>query len=73
MWRVLLATYVQTWLVINHLVEGCESLLQKVESSCTFSKLCTYCAFYRPKANLFCSPRVILSNQKSVFSQLATT
>ena len=46
-------------------------------------KVFSSCAFYRPKANLFCSKwrnsrvwrdsRLILSNQKSVFMQLATT
>ena len=52
MLRVLLATYVQTWLVINHLVAGCENLLQKVESSCNFfNKTCTCCATNRYKAN----------------------
>ena len=51
MLRVLLATYVQTRLVINHLV-GCENLLQKVESSCTFfNKTCTCCAINRYNAN----------------------
>ena len=30
--------------------------MQKVESSSTFwNKICTWCAFYQPKANLFCS------------------
>ena len=64
---------------------GCEELLHNwVESSSTFcNQICTCCAFYRPKANFFCSKwlkscvwrdsRVILSNQKSVFEQLATT
>ena len=61
-------------------VAGCESLLQKVERSSAL--WCTCCAFYRPKANLFCSKwpnsrvwsdfRVILSNRNLVFMQLAT-
>ena len=43
------------------------------------NKICTYCAFYRPKPNLFCSKRgksnvwrdyrAILSKQKSVLTQ----
>ena len=34
-------------------------VLEKVERSCTFcSKLGSCCAFYRPKANLFCSKYV---------------
>ena len=56
----------------------------KIESSSTFcNKLCKCCAFYPPKANLFCSnlrnscvwrdSGVMLSNQKSVFTQLAVT
>ena len=56
----------------------------KIESSSTFcNKLCKCCAFYPPKANLFCSNLrnscvwrdscVMLSNQKSVFTQLAVT
>ena len=35
-------------------VVGCKKLLQKVESSTTFShKICTYWAFYRPKVNSY--------------------
>ena len=74
----------QTCLVTNQVVAGCKTLLQKVERNSTFSKkISTCCAFYRLKANLFCgkwwesSVRldscVILHNQKSVFTQLATT
>ena len=75
---------VQTCLATNRVVEGCEKLLEKVDSSSTFcNKLCTCCVFYRPKANLFCSnwrkspvrrDCVILSNQKSTVevSTLAT-
>ena len=47
------------------------------------NKICTFCAFYRPRANFFCSEwrnsrlwrdsRVILCNQKSVFTQFPTT
>ena len=46
---------VQTCLVTNQVLAGWEKLLQKAESSSTFwSKICTCCVFYRPKANLFC-------------------
>ena len=66
----------------NQLVAGCENLLQKVESCSTFcNKTCTCCAFYRRRPKLFCSKwrnsrdgvnsRLLLSNQKSVFTQLA--
>ena len=59
-----------------------EMLLQKAQSSSPFwNKICTCCAFYWPKANLFCSnwsnsyvwrdSRIFLSNQKLVFSLLA--
>ena len=47
------------------------------------NKICTFCAFYRPRANFFCSQwrssrlwrdsRVILCDQKSVFTQFLTT
>ena len=77
-------THIQICLATNQVFAGCEKLLQKVESSSTFcDKICTCCAFYRPKANLFCTKWhessvwrdscVILSNQKSVFTQLAAT
>ena len=77
-------THGQTCIATKEVVVGCEKLLQKVESSSTFcNKICTCCASYRPKANLFCnkwriSPvrsdsHVILSNQKSVFKQPAAT
>ena len=57
---------------------------EKVGSSSTFcNKICTCGALYRPMANLFCNKWrnshekhdscVIFSNQKSVFTQLATT
>ena len=76
--------HVQTYLATNHVVSGWKTLLQKVESSSTFcNKICTCCASYRPKANLFCNKwrisrvgsdsHVILSNQKSVFKQPAAT
>ena len=43
-------THHQTCLVTNQVVAGCEKLLLKVESSSTFyNKICTCCAFYRPK------------------------
>ena len=62
---------------------GCEKLVLIDEGSSTFcNKIWTRCAFHRPKANLFCNKwrnshfwrdsRVLLSNQKSVFRQLAT-
>ena len=61
-------------------VTGFENLFQKVASGSTFSdKICTCCAFYRPKANLFCSKsrvwrdaRVILLNRNSEVSIHAT-
>ena len=79
-----LTTHGQTCLATNQVVAGCEKLLQKVESNSTFcNKICLCCAFYGPKANLFCSKlrnatvrrdsRTILSNQKSVFTQLTVT
>ena len=56
-------TLVQTCLATKEVVAGCEKLLQKVESSSTFcNKICTCCAFYRFKANLFCNkwhPRLV--------------
>ena len=78
-------TYVQTCLAANEVAAGCENVLQKLESTFTFyNKIFTFCAFYQPKANLFCrkwrksgvkrDSRVILSNQKSwLFTQFATT
>ena len=49
-------TQVQTCLATNQVVAGCEKFLQKVESSSTFCiKMFTRCAFYPPKANLFCN------------------
>ena len=65
---------------------GCytsENLLQRVENVSTFrNKICTRWEFYRPKVNLPFSKRwrnflvwrdsrVVSSNQKSVFTQLA--
>ena len=57
-------------------------LLQKAQRSSPFwNKICICCAFYWPKANLFCSnwsnsyvwrdSRIFLSNHKLVFSLLA--
>ena len=68
----------------NQLVAGCEKLLQRIgRSSNICNKTCPCCAFYQPKANLFCSKwrkfflwrnsREILGNQGLVFAQLATT
>ena len=43
-----------TCLATNGVVAGCEKLLQKGESTCTFyNNICTCCLFYRAKANLF--------------------
>ena len=43
------ANHIQTFFVTNRIVAGCETLLQKVESSSTFClKICTC----RPTANL---------------------
>ena len=80
---VLLASFKPIFQQIR-LLKGCENLLEKVGSSSTFcNKICSCFAFYRLKANLFCrkwrnsrvwhDSRVTLSNQKSVFTQLATT
>ena len=56
-------THVQTCIATKEVVAGCEKLLQKVESSSSFcNKICTCCAFYRFKANLFCNkwhPRLV--------------
>ena len=55
--------HVQTCIATKEVVVGCEKLLQKVESSSTLcNKICTCCAFYRSKANLFCNkwhPRLV--------------
>ena len=38
----------------DQVVRGCKTFLQKVETSSTScNTICTCCAFYRPKANLF--------------------
>ena len=43
-------TYIQTCLATNQVVAGCEKLLQKGESSCTFyNKICTCCVFTGPR------------------------
>ena len=69
---------------IRSVLQVAKSCCRKSDSSYTSCNkifiLC--CTFYRPKANLHCSKwrrtrvwcdsRVILSNQKSVFTQLAT-
>ena len=48
----------QTCLATIQVVVGCEKFLQNVESGSTFSnKISTGSAFYRHKANLFCSKR----------------
>jgi len=71
----------KTCFATNQVVEGFGKLLQKVESSSTFfNKICSCSAFYRPWANLFRrkwrnfrvwrDSHVILSNQKTVFTQL---
>ena len=47
-------THIQTCLAANQVAAGCEKLLQKVESSSTFSnKTRTCCALYRPRPKLF--------------------
>ena len=77
-------SHIQTCFATNHDVAGCERLFKKVESSSTFcNKIITCYAFYRPKANSVCSKwrnlrvwlhsRVILSSQRSVFTQPAAT
>ena len=82
--QALLATFKPFCNNFIYVVAGCENLFQKVESSSTFyNKICAYCPFYRTKVNLLYSEwrnssvsrdfRVILSNSKSVFTQLATT
>ena len=49
-------THFQTCLATNQVVEGCENVLQKVESNSTFcNKMFTCCTFYPHKANLFCN------------------
>ena len=67
----------QTCPATNQVVAGCETLLQTVESSSAFcNKIRACCGFYRPKTNLFRvwrDSRVMLSNQKTVFTELATT
>ena len=51
---VCVTTHIQTCLATNRVVVGCEKLLQKGKSTCTFyNSICTCCVFYRPKANLF--------------------
>ena len=48
--------HIQNYFATNQFVAGYKKLLQKVEISPTFcNKLCTCCAFYRLKANSFCS------------------
>ena len=55
MLRFLLTTN-QTCVATNQVVADCDKVLQKVESSSTFrNEICTYCAFYRSEANLFCN------------------
>ena len=61
-----------------------ESLVAESRELFSISKeICTSCTIYRPRANLFYSKwvtpeyiydsRVILANQKSLLTQLATT
>ena len=53
-WRAMLRVLPPTTrpcLAAIKVVAGCGKLLEKLESN----KICTCCAFYRPKANLFCS------------------
>ena len=76
MMRVLPSTR-QTSLATNQVVADCETLLQTVESSSTFcNKLRACCGFNRPQTKLSRVWRdscVILSNQKTVFTELVTT
>ena len=47
---------VEAYLATIQVVAGFKNLLQKVESGPFFcNKIFTCCAFYRPKANSFCS------------------
>ena len=64
----------------DQVVAGCKTFLQKVESSSTScNTICSFCAFYRPKANMFwcfvandATPvyGVTPAYQKSEFTQL---
>ena len=58
-WKRMLSVstaHAQTCFAAYQVFAVCKMLLQKVESSSTFcNKICTCCAFYRPKSNLFCS------------------
>ena len=83
MWRVRRFTTHAVKSFNNQVVAGYKKFLQKVEVSSPFcNKICTWYKL-SPKANFFCSKwrksriwresRAILSNQKSVFRQLATT
>ena len=52
--KAVLCVLPPTCLATSRFVAGCEKLLQKGESTCTFyNNICTCCLFYRPKANLF--------------------
>jgi len=51
-------THESTCLAAGQVIAGCEKLVQKVVSNqvllFAFYKVLTWCAFYWPKANLFC-------------------
>ena len=74
-------TLESTCLATSQVTRSCCSKMRAVLLFATKSIQC--CAFHRPKAKLFCNKwrnsrvwrdsRVILSNQKSVFTQLTTT
>ena len=79
MLRVLTPTFKPVWQQTRlfQLAKGC-CRKQRVVAFC--NKTCTCCAFYRPKANLFCGKwrkprvgqdsRVISSNQATVLTQI---
>ena len=74
MMRVLRSTS-QTCLATNQVVADCETLLQTVESSSTFCYKIRACyGFNRTNlSRVWRDSRVILSNQKTVFTELVIT
>ena len=82
--RVLLPMNHQTCLATNHVVAGCENLLQEVkrvvllfatkfEHVARFTGLLQTCLAASDVTPVWRDSRVILSNQRSVQAQLATT
>ena len=73
--RVRFTSHVQICIATIQVIAGCENLLRKAESSSTFfNKICTSCAFFGPKANLFATndvtpPCVIFNPNKSQYSR----